>query len=227
MSVDAKGLEAARAAYRDKTLPVHPIVPANHDDALAAAVEAYLAATSPAGDLVPLDGKSMDWAASMSVVRNSRLPIAVINDLEAMHAQALRYQSTGVTVTLPANEAKKHAIELEQCAIFAADAGPSIAKAMTDAASWLRAALTAQERPEELDATDLQTLLRLQRDNVWDGARPVLERPRSDPEVERAFALSDRGLIALEQVAQGIRLHITRKGVAAVDAALASAQERG
>ena len=36
-------------------------------------------------------------------------------------------------------EARRHAVELEQCSIFAADVGPSIAKAMTDAAEFLRA----------------------------------------------------------------------------------------
>lgn len=69
-----------------------------------------------------------------------------------------------------------------------------------------------------VDATDFQTLMRLKRDNVWDGSRPVLER--CNEEMDRAFDLSDRGLIALEQVAQGVRLHITRKGVAALEAAL-------
>jgi len=35
-------------------------------------------------------------------------------------------------------EATHHAVELEQCSIFAADVGDNIAKAMTDAASFLR-----------------------------------------------------------------------------------------
>lgn len=35
-------------------------------------------------------------------------------------------------------EATRHAVELEQCSIFAADVGDSIAKAMTDAAHFLR-----------------------------------------------------------------------------------------
>lgn len=39
---------------------------------------------------------------------------------------------------MSADEAKRHAIELEQCSIFTADVGSSIAKAMTDAAAWLR-----------------------------------------------------------------------------------------
>lgn len=75
---------------------------------------------------------------------------------------------------------------------------------------------------EELDGADLQTLMQLKRDNVWDGARPVLENPIAD-EMRRAFALSERGLIALEQVARGVRLHITRKGVAALEAAMKEA----
>lgn len=35
-------------------------------------------------------------------------------------------------------EARRHAVELEQCSLFAADVGPAIAKAMTDAAAFLR-----------------------------------------------------------------------------------------
>jgi len=74
----------------------------------------------------------------------------------------------------------------------------------------------------DLSGQDLQLLDRLKRDNVWDGARPVLEGPRTDPETEQAFRLSDQGYIALEQVARGVRLHITRKGVTALTDALAA-----
>lgn len=86
-----------------------------------------------------------------------------------------------------------------------------------------RAALEASPAPVgDLSGQDLQLLDRLKRDNVWDGARPVLEGPRTDPETEQAFRLSDQGYIALEQVARGVRLHITRKGVTALTAALAA-----
>lgn len=71
----------------------------------------------------------------------------------------------------------------------------------------------------ELSGQDLQLLGQLNRDNVWDGARPVLEGPRSDPDTDQAFRLSEQGYIALEQGARGVRLHITRKGVAVLSAA--------
>ena len=41
------------------------------------------------------------------------------------------------SVAVKASQAKYHVVELRQCAIFAADIGPSIAKAMTDAAEYL------------------------------------------------------------------------------------------
>lgn len=47
-------------------------------------------------------------------------------------------------VLLRRDWAQKHAVESEQCSIFAADVGESIAKAMTDAAADLRAALAAR-----------------------------------------------------------------------------------
>jgi cell division septum initiation protein DivIVA len=51
------------------------------------------------------------------------------------------------SVAVKATEAKHHAVELRQCAIFAADVGPNIAKAMTDAADFLDA-LSAQVQDE-------------------------------------------------------------------------------
>lgn len=66
---------------------------------------------------------------------------------------------------------------------------------------------------------DLFLLDHLKRDNVWGGARPVLERGGT-PEMEQAFRLSESGHIALEQVARGVRLHITRKGVRDYDKAV-------
>lgn len=61
------------------------------------------------------------------------------NHLQNVLARALRElhalrQEQGAR----AREARRHAIELEQCALFAADVGESIAKAMTDAAAFLR-----------------------------------------------------------------------------------------
>lgn len=43
-------------------------------------------------------------------------------------------------------EARHHAVELEQCAIFAADVGDNIAKSMTDAAAFLKS-LTGDKEP--------------------------------------------------------------------------------
>lgn len=54
-------------------------------------------------------------------------------------AKAFSPPSPAATQSAVVSEAIKHAIDLEQCAIFAADAGPNIAKAMTDAAAFLRA----------------------------------------------------------------------------------------
>lgn len=68
---------------------------------------------------------------------------------------------------------------------------------------------------EVTDDMDLQLLVQLRRDNVYDGARPVIE---SDQRAwDQAFRLSDAGLIAIEQLAMGGRLHITRKGVAEIE----------
>jgi hypothetical protein len=46
--------------------------------------------------------------------------------------------------SIPSKEARHHAVELRQCAIFAADVGNSIAKAMTDAADFLDRAPSPQ-----------------------------------------------------------------------------------
>lgn len=53
-----------------------------------------------------------------------------------------------MTTTEP-NSATYHAVQLEQCSLFAADVGASIEKAMTDAAAFLRSlAATAEAAPE-------------------------------------------------------------------------------
>lgn len=73
--------------------------------------------------------------------------------------------------------------------------------------------------PQALAVEDLLLLIRLKEDNVWDGARPVVES-----DFEQSFRLSEAGLIALEQMARGVRLHITRLGVKAIDASLVPAE---
>jgi hypothetical protein len=47
------------------------------------------------------------------------------------------------------SEATRHATALEQCAIFAADVGDNIAKAMTDAAAYLRTVSTPPQQQEQ------------------------------------------------------------------------------
>lgn len=66
----------------------------------------------------------------------------------------------------------------------------------------IRSALSTTSDRASVDPADLQLLMQLKRDNVWDGARPVVES-----DFEQCFRLSDAGLIALEQVAQGVRLN--------------------
>lgn len=75
----------------------------------------------------------------------------------------------------------------------------------------LRRAIAA---PPQLDPAEFQLLERLDRDNVAGGARPVIESQGWD----QARRLSERGLIAIEQVGLGGRLHITVKGMRAVRA---------
>lgn len=74
-----------------------------------------------------------------------------------------------------------------------------------EAIKRLQAALT----PE-----DFQLLHQLERDNVAGAARPVIESQGW----EQARRLSEEGLLAIESVSLGGRLHITRKGVKAVAA---------
>jgi hypothetical protein len=76
------------------------------------------------------------------------------------------------------------------------------------------------EAGEVTDLADLQLLMHLKDDNVWDGARPVVES-----NFEQCFRLSEAGLIALEQVARGVRLHITRLGMKAISRALPTIKE--
>jgi hypothetical protein len=78
----------------------------------------------------------------------------------------------------------------------------------------------SSEAGDGVDLADLQLLMRLKNDNVWDGARPVVER-----NFEQCFRLSEAGLIALEQVARGVRLHITRLGMKAISRALPTIKE--
>ncbi|WP_100960982.1 hypothetical protein [Bosea sp. FBZP-16] len=87
------------------------------------------------------------------------------------------------------------------------------------------AALSSPATGEVVDPGDLQLLFRLKQDNRHDGARPVIEKDQKA--WEQAFRLSDAGLIAIEQIAAGGVLHITRKGVAAVAAALNPAPGHG
>lgn len=78
---------------------------------------------------------------------------------------------------------------------------------------------------EALEPEDLWLLDRLKRDNVRDGVRPVIGG--NVKSWDRARRLSDLGMIAIEKVAGGGRLHITRKGDAALTAALAPAAQAG
>jgi hypothetical protein len=77
---------------------------------------------------------------------------------------------------------------------------------------------TIRELEETLSPEDLQLLMRLKDDNISGGARPVLES--NFAKWDQAMRLSDAGLLAIEQIALGGVLHITRKGVAAVRSAL-------
>lgn len=73
-------------------------------------------------------------------------------------------------------------------------------------------AVSKTENPapmSNLDPTDFQLLYQLDRDNIAGGARPVIESQGW----EQARRLSDEGLIAIENVGLGGRLHITRKGM--------------
>lgn len=67
-----------------------------------------------------------------------------------------------------------------------------------------------------LSATDFQLLFRLLEENKSGGSRPVIEKDGW----EQALRLSDTGLLAIEQLGSGGRLHITRLGAAAVRAAM-------
>lgn len=56
------------------------------------------------------------------------------------------------------SEARHHIIELRQCAIFAADVGPSIAKSMTDAADFLESLIPVLEYAERRVLLILQSV---------------------------------------------------------------------
>lgn len=66
--------------------------------------------------------------------------------------------------------------------------------------------------PISITPADLQLLMQLIRDNRHNGARPVIESNQAA--WDQAFRLSDLGLIAIQQIAQGGCLHITRHGAA-------------
>lgn len=70
------------------------------------------------------------------------------------------------------------------------------------------------ESAAEIMIEDYQFLYDLRQCNTFDGARPVIIS--NEAEWQRAFRLSDVGMIAIEQLACGGRLHITRKGAKAV-----------
>lgn len=70
--------------------------------------------------------------------------------------------------------------------------------------------------PSPLSATDFQLLFRLLETNKAGASRPVIEKDGW----EQALRLSDAGLLAIEQLGSGGRLHITRLGAAAVRAAM-------
>lgn len=78
-----------------------------------------------------------DMAARKSdeKVAEFKRAIAAENVLAAVNARVERMQKG----------ARYHAVELEQCSIFADDVGPAIGKAMRDAAAFLRASLTGGE----------------------------------------------------------------------------------
>jgi hypothetical protein len=98
----------------------------------------------------------------------------------------------------------------------AKDDPPAIVDASTDR---IKAAVEAKcdgtpPPSSHLDEADFQLLDQLDRDNIVGGARPVIESQGW----EQARRLSDEGLIAIESVGLGGRLHITRKGMHAIAA---------
>lgn len=84
---------------------------------------------------------------------------------------------------------------------------------MTDIINRLRRHADKPSPEMHLSLEDFQLLSQLDRDNVAGRARPVLESQGW----EQARRLSDEGLIAIESVGLGGRLHITRKGMKAID----------
>lgn len=56
------------------------------------------------------------------------------------------------------SETRKHMVALRQCAIFAADVGPSIAKSMTDAADFLESLIPVLEHTERKVLMVLQSV---------------------------------------------------------------------
>jgi hypothetical protein len=71
---------------------------------------------------------------------------------------------------------------------------------------------------EPLAPQDYQLLSRLLEENTTEGARPVIEKDAAH--WTQALRLSDMGMIAIEQLGVGGRLHITRLGGQLVKAAL-------
>ncbi len=69
------------------------------------------------------------------------------------------------------------------------------------------------------DPADFVLLMRLQEDNVWNGSRRVTTLQEAG-ERDQVFRLSEDGMIAMEQLASGVCLHITRRGTLAVTATL-------
>lgn len=84
------------------------------------------ALTCASQDLNDSDENVSDW-----------MPVSAFLSVAADRIAALR-QSKPLALPDGWRAAKYHAVELEQCSIFAADIGQSIAKAMTDAAAFLR-----------------------------------------------------------------------------------------
>lgn len=77
---------------------------------------------------------------------------------------------------------------------------------------------------EELSPTDYQFLFRLMEENKVGGLRPVIETDAD--RWTQAYRLSDMGLIAIEQLSSGGRLHVTRLGTRLLKATQAAGNSK-
>lgn len=210
MTAHDKAIEAAHTAVRELTT-AHPAHIA--DTAIQAYSKALLSETPDRAELVKRLGEiRLNCAAAIVQAEEPGQSLAALSNYGDQVLQLVPAIITLLSIPAPSGEVTD---EMVKRALGAFDDGVGDPN---DYYRRMRKALESARTPTdtggEITPDDIQLLMHLHADNHESGARPVLE---GKGDWDQALRLGDLGLIAIESVSLGGRLHVTRLGSKTID----------